>query len=623
MLQIIRSKVTTIFAKILFFLLIASFAVWGIGDVFFGNPAGQSAVEVGDHVRVSAREAAMEFEQARRRIGIPLSPEQAIQLGLLERVMDDMVTRGLITEATMRMGLAAADEPIADAIRDRFRDSLGQFDRTAYQTFLAANGMTEDEFVADLRLSLARQQLVGAVIAGNEAAVPKALVDALHAYRGETRIAEVLLLPAASMPAATAPGDATLTGFFDERKDDYETPEYRSLRWIAITPSTLADPASVSEDELRLAYDERSAGLGKPERRAVDQILFDDEAAARAAYDRLGQGATFEALDDGAFDLGTITRADLPTGTVDAVFSTTAGGVTEPVQSDLGWHLFRVRSIEPGETVAFEDIKDVLRQDLAREAAIDRVFETSNALEDALAGGATLKEAATQTGLSVASIANLDRQGRLKSGDTATGLPGGSFLTSAFGTETGSQSSLQNDSDDGFFVLRVDSVEPPRIPALAEIRERLVADWRRDTQLTAAEDRAESLAKRASEGALLAKIAEDQGLAITQLPPLTRRGGGLPSGFPQGLVAILFDLAPGEVATAADDAGAAVVRLAEVIPAATSGDQADQARAAVRQELENGLEGDVLELLLADLEQEFTVSTNPGSVRRLYEVVSQ
>ena len=60
MLQIIRSKVTSIFVKILFVLLIVSFAIWGIGDVFFGSPAGKVAVEIGDEVRYTTQE--VEFQ---------------------------------------------------------------------------------------------------------------------------------------------------------------------------------------------------------------------------------------------------------------------------------------------------------------------------------------------------------------------------------------------------------------------------------------------------------------------------------------------------------------------------------------------------------------------------------
>ena len=96
MLQIIRSKVTSIFVKILFLLLIVSFAIWGIGDIFFGSPAGKVAVEVGDEVRYTTQEVASEFETARRRIGVPLTAAQAMQLGVLDQVIESMASPGTL-----------------------------------------------------------------------------------------------------------------------------------------------------------------------------------------------------------------------------------------------------------------------------------------------------------------------------------------------------------------------------------------------------------------------------------------------------------------------------------------------------------------------------------------------
>ena len=46
MMQFIRSQVAGIFAKLLFLLLIASFAVWGIGDIFTGDRGGQAVIEI-------------------------------------------------------------------------------------------------------------------------------------------------------------------------------------------------------------------------------------------------------------------------------------------------------------------------------------------------------------------------------------------------------------------------------------------------------------------------------------------------------------------------------------------------------------------------------------------------
>src|SRR3546814_14286496 len=105
MLQLIRSQVTSIFVKILFVLLIVSFAIWGIGDVFFGSPVGKVAIEIGDEVGYTSQEVAAEFESARRRIGVPITAEQALMLGVLDQVMNEMVNEGVLTDGAPRLDL--------------------------------------------------------------------------------------------------------------------------------------------------------------------------------------------------------------------------------------------------------------------------------------------------------------------------------------------------------------------------------------------------------------------------------------------------------------------------------------------------------------------------------------
>ena len=48
MLQFIRSKVTSIFIKVLFGILILSFAIWGIGDIFLGEQKAETAISIGE-----------------------------------------------------------------------------------------------------------------------------------------------------------------------------------------------------------------------------------------------------------------------------------------------------------------------------------------------------------------------------------------------------------------------------------------------------------------------------------------------------------------------------------------------------------------------------------------------
>src|SRR3546814_12057596 len=99
--------------------------------------------------------------------------------------MNDMVTEGLMTAATRRLDLSIDDATVADFIRSRFVDATGQFERARYQTFLANNGWSEEQFVGRLRQDLARQQLVDALTAVPEAPAP--LLDRRFASRGDNR----------------------------------------------------------------------------------------------------------------------------------------------------------------------------------------------------------------------------------------------------------------------------------------------------------------------------------------------------------------------------------------------------------------------------------------------------
>lgn len=623
MLQFIRSKVTSIFVKILFVLLIVSFAIWGIGDVFFGSPAGKVAVKIGDDVRYTTQEVATQFEDSRRRIGVPLTAEQAMQLGLLDQVVQNLVTEGLMLAATQSLDLSVGTDRVAQFVRSRFVDQTGQFDRARYQTLLANNGWTEEEFLLRLRRDFARRQLIDALVAVDAAPAP--VVDRLFAYREERRVAQVVAIPAATIPEPPAPDAATLDSYYADGKARYEEPEYRSVSWAPIEPAAIAKDIEIPESELRAAYDEHAGQYATPERREVQQILFETEAAARAARDRIAAGEDFVAVardttgvDESGLDLGRLTRSGLPDGTADMVFGLAQDAVSQPAESPFGWHLFRVLAIQPGVTTPFEEAKEKIRDELAHDRALDRVYEVANKLEDALAGGATLEEAARSLDLPVRKVEGLARSGARKGGGQAEGVPGGQFGQFAFETPKGQQSDLGEGDNGGFFVLRVDMIEAPRTPALDEIRDRVLADWIADRRLELAEERADTLAEKVRSGGDLEALAAADSLPSAELPPIARNGRGVPDGYPGTLAATLFGIKDsGGVAMTADETQAIVVRLERVVAADPAA--ATEVRDSIASQIAQGVESDIIELLLASLRERFGVEVDTASVARLYE----
>lgn len=625
MLQSIRSGLGSIVVKALFVLLIASFAVWGVGDIFGGAPAGRAAVEVED-VRVSVQEVADEFDRQRQRLGPQVDARIAIQIGVLDRVLQQFTTEALLEVESDHLGLGIGQESIGRYIRDQFTDDLGSFNRAAYESFLFSTRQTEGQFVERLSGELIRNQLLGALIA--DQTVPSAVVDTLFDYRETRRKAKVLTIRPDLLPAPDAPSAADLAAFYEARKEDYREPEYRSLTWVEVVPAAVAQQIEIADEDVRAAYDEQITRFTTQGTRTVEQMFFADQAAAQAAYDRVQGGEDFFAvaqdaasMDQAATQLGTLTRLDLPEGTQDAVFALNAGEVGAPVESDLGWHVFRVTEATPDVVVSFDDAKQTVRDELALDQAVDIVFETANELEDNLAGGATLEEAGAALNLPVASTPALARNGQGPDGAPIEKMPGGNFLELAFETETGRQSVL-GEAGNGFFVLRVDGVDPARIPELSEIQDAVTADWTADKRREQAEDLADEVAQAIRDGASPAFLAASRRLRLSETAAITRSGDGLTEGYPRTLAAALFDIeAIGGVSVASGDDAVHVAQL--ISEEAPEAEGADQIKEQIRDQIARGLRADTIDLLLTDLSNRYEVETDRNAVISVFATSDQ
>jgi peptidyl-prolyl cis-trans isomerase D len=175
MLQAIRSKAGSIVVKGLFGILILTFGIWGIGDIFRNRGPDTVVATVDDTaIGADALESALRpaLDRLQRETGGPVDFRQARKLGVLDEVLGQLVDEKLTEAEAARLQLDLSDEVLRGVIlrNPNFRGPSGVFDRTAFNAALAAEHMTEDQYVAQLRQELARAQLLRAVTIG--AAVP-------------------------------------------------------------------------------------------------------------------------------------------------------------------------------------------------------------------------------------------------------------------------------------------------------------------------------------------------------------------------------------------------------------------------------------------------------------------
>ena len=155
MLNALRKNAGSWVVKVLLLLLVVSFAIWGIGDIFYGGSQNPTVATVGD-AEIPASELADAFNRAvanlQRRLGPEFDREQAIQLGVMQQALQELIGQRLIALRANDMGLAVSDEALRTLVtEDPVFQTGGQFDRTRFDQLLRANGLSEDAYLASLR----------------------------------------------------------------------------------------------------------------------------------------------------------------------------------------------------------------------------------------------------------------------------------------------------------------------------------------------------------------------------------------------------------------------------------------------------------------------------------------
>ncbi|MBI4183828.1 MAG: peptidyl-prolyl cis-trans isomerase [Proteobacteria bacterium] len=617
MLDFLRRSASSWVIKILFGLLILSFGIWGIGDIFRGPGSADVVANVGD-AKITVRDLGeayrRDISQFERVFGDQLQKSEVLRRSILEQTLSRLISSYALEETARDLGLRVSKEILARTVHENpaFQDPQGRFERTRLENALFSSGLTEERYLRLLHDDLVRSQLADSIGAGARA--PKALLDAFYRFRNERRSAETIVFKPALIAGGPDPTEAELKAFHEERANQFSSPEYRALSVARLSAKALAREMEVSEARLKEAYQTRIDEFRLPERREVVQVFSASEEGARKAYERTQAGEPIEkaaAEVKGAemIRLGLMRKEDFPVPELaHAAFALGAGQVSQPLPSPLGWHLLKVERIEPPRDVPFAEAKDRLRASLAEETALDRAFDMVNQLEDRLAGGSSLEDTAKALALDLVTVAAVDAEGRDRQGKPVDPIAGSEeALRAAFELAAGQQSGVIEAGDGEFLVLRVDAVTPAALRPLAEVRDKVAAAWREERRRQEAQKLAEAALEKAKGGEGLAAIAAAHKLSVERIASVTRLGRSGAEVAP-ALVGALFQIKPGEAALAETPEGFVLARLTEVQPANPAADA--QAAARMQANLSLGLANDLQVQYLNALRRDLGVSVN-------------
>lgn len=625
MLQSIRGKLGSLPVMILLALLIVGFAIWGIGDVFRGGGVAAMA-DVGD-TKISEQEFTTEFNRllrAEQQENPTLTAAEAVKGGLDRQVLAFLVQQETIKQALTGFGITSTADQIGKAIQGQPAFQLaGKFSEQQYEAILAQNGMTRDRFQEMMRLDLARAQLLAGTTMGVRA--PQKLAAAYTRLMQEQRVGTMVLVPLAAGGAVPPPTDAQLAAFYQGRLKAYQAPEYRAFRYAVVRADDLVSKVSVTKAEIDQYIADHPDEFGALETRTVEQVIVQDQAVAKQLVERVRGGESFAAA---AKALADYSESDLAVGlrsrkaleeefnakAAEAVFATTSGAVTDPVQSDFGWHVFKVAAITPARTMAEAQARREAEQKVRTAKAGDALYDITGKIEDELAGGQKLADITRDQGIALTAVGPVSADGRTQAGASWSADPDAArIIGEVFKQGEGSDAAVVELTRDRFLLVETNAVVPAAPRPLDQIKARVIADYTAFEQ----RKRAEAIAKQLTDGggdlvaaAKARKLPMQTGMSISRAQVMAT-GQQVPAA-----VGLFFTQAKGSRQYApTPDGGFAVVEVNDIRPVTPQ--PGDPMAAQIRQTLDQAMVEETGQALQQALQAQLGTTVNEPLVRQV------
>jgi peptidyl-prolyl cis-trans isomerase D len=343
------------------------------------------------------------------------------QLGIDQRIVQQMVEEQAALSEAKRLGITASDAEVRERILalPAFQEN-GQFigDQRYRQVLQMQNPpMRTDEFEDEVRRSIMTEKLQAALTGWMT--VSDSDVQKEFNRRNEKVKLAVVSFPADKFREGVVATDADVTRYFEAHQEEFRIPEKRKIRFLTIDQEALRQKASVTGQQIERYYNDNIQQFSTPEQVHAEHILLktdgkDDAAVKKQAESLLAQakgGANFEDLakkyseDDASKakggDLDYFGRGQMVKEFDDAAFAAKPGDIVGPVKTQFGYHIIKVLDHRQAQTKPLAEVRSQIEDQLKFEQAQDQAQKAADSISSQLKSPADFDKVARDHGLTV------------------------------------------------------------------------------------------------------------------------------------------------------------------------------------------------------------------------------
>ena len=555
-------------AKTIFWLIILSFALAGVGS-YINRPASNDPAVVDDEV-ISAQTLEQSYQNERARMQAQYGEAAAQLLGnhqyltqLKKSVLDKLVNQALLNHKALKAGIHLSNEQVKDSIRQmpEFQTN-NKFDNEKFITTLSRVGYTPETFANSLRQDLARQFWLDGVLT-TEFALPGE-VTKLEALYQQQRDVKMITIPVDSFRKQVTITDQEINDFYKAHSNEFMQSEQVKLNYVLLNASELAKSVQPTESDLKAYYQQHSDQFTEPARLKVSHILItdkDDKVAQQkvnALLAKLKSGGDFAQLakTESADTLSARQGGELDwfeKGVMDPAFEKAAFALSQKnqlsdvVKSAFGYHIIKLLDKQDAVVTSFDKVRQVVRQKLIDDKSRELFAEQQQKLSDLGFENPDSLDAVAE-GLKLP----LQKTDFITTKHLPADINVPAVAAQAFAEklrDENANSEVVTISDSAVVMLHVVDYKPSEVKPLAEVKEQVIAKLQSEKAAEKAREEVTALLVKVKSNQSVDDLITKLNAKVTEKKGLNRFAADIP---PQLSQAVFKLVKPADNAVSAD-----------------------------------------------------------------------